>query len=87
MSLFNGSTVEEHNDYRLFVIGHLPTLLYLDDTCVTQAERTQARSYRYLCGLAGAISFFERLGHQSKTRTVENVHLSPKIEIIHFASD
>ena len=38
-SYFNGATVPEYIDYRLYVISHFPKLKILDDTVVSDKER------------------------------------------------
>ncbi|XP_028297648.1 uncharacterized protein LOC114459656 isoform X2 [Gouania willdenowi] len=46
-SYFNGGTLTQYVDYRLYVISQIPRLEILDDTEVVEAERTQARrTYR-----------------------------------------
>ncbi|XP_004364244.2 hypothetical protein CAOG_03405 [Capsaspora owczarzaki ATCC 30864] len=42
-SFFNGGTVEQYNDYRLFVISHFPQLKTLDDTPISDQERASAK--------------------------------------------
>uniref|UniRef100_A0A8C9S436 Uncharacterized protein n=1 Tax=Scleropages formosus TaxID=113540 RepID=A0A8C9S436_SCLFO len=46
-SYFNGGTLTQYIDYRLYVISQIPGLEVLDDTEVLEAERLQAkRTYR-----------------------------------------
>jgi hypothetical protein len=42
-NFFNGGTVEQYEDYRLFVLSRLTQLVVLDSTPVTQQERDQAK--------------------------------------------
>ncbi|EDO41853.1 predicted protein [Nematostella vectensis] len=42
-SYFNGGTYNQYKDYRFYVISHLPNLLVLDDTPITEVEREEAR--------------------------------------------
>lgn len=43
-SYFNGGTLNEHNDYRMYVISKLRHLTMLDDKVVSDEERSQAQS-------------------------------------------
>lgn len=62
-STFNGGTLAEHTDYRLFVIGALPQLVHLDDGVVTDAQRKQAAEvHRHGGGVAGGGQFVEKFG-------------------------
>lgn len=79
MSLLNGCTSYENNDYRMFVIGNFPELKYLDDCLVTADERNQAKSYRYLCGLATALNFIEKFG----LNRIQSTRKRSNIEIFH----
>ncbi|KAG7461911.1 hypothetical protein MATL_G00196140 [Megalops atlanticus] len=46
-SYFNGGTLTQYIDYRLYVISQIPSLEVLDDTEVLEKERVQARkTYR-----------------------------------------
>lgn len=54
-STFNGGTLAEHTDYRLFVIGALPQLVHLDDSAVTEAQRSQAAVNRGCVGGGGVV--------------------------------
>ncbi|XP_063049983.1 leucine-rich repeat-containing protein 72, partial [Engraulis encrasicolus] len=46
-SYFNGGSLTQYLDYRLYVVSHLPGLDVLDDTEVTEEERALARkTYR-----------------------------------------
>ncbi|XP_058125253.1 leucine-rich melanocyte differentiation-associated protein-like [Anopheles ziemanni] len=59
-SSFNGNSSLEHNDYRLFVISLLPQLRHLDDSEVTAAQRTQAKSFKHSYNLnQGPYNIFE----------------------------
>ncbi|KFB35643.1 AGAP007552-PA-like protein [Anopheles sinensis] len=59
-SSFNGNSSLEHNDYRLFVISVLPQLRHLDDSEVTPAQRTQAKSFKHSYNLnQGPYNIFE----------------------------
>lgn len=69
-TLFNGSSPIQHNVYRLYVIEHLPTLLYLDDSVITDEQRAQAKSHRYLNGLVNVFSFINKIG-QTPNKEVE----------------
>lgn len=64
-STFNGGTLAEHTDYRLFVIGALPQLEHLDDGAVTEAQRKQAAEVHHGGGgvdVAGGGQFVEKFG-------------------------
>lgn len=95
MSLFNGASEEEHNDYQLYVITNLPQLQHLDDTAITEAHRVQAKSYRYLCGLSGTVNFFDRISIYNrksvKKRTDENDEIlnvmKKKMDTVCLSSD
>ncbi|XP_062849231.1 leucine-rich melanocyte differentiation-associated protein [Trichomycterus rosablanca] len=46
-SYFNGGSLTQYLDYRLYVISQIPSLLVLDDTEVQEKEQAQARkTYR-----------------------------------------
>uniref|UniRef100_A0AAV2KNU0 Uncharacterized protein n=1 Tax=Knipowitschia caucasica TaxID=637954 RepID=A0AAV2KNU0_KNICA len=46
-SYFNGGSLTQYEDYRLYVISQIPGLEILDDTEVMEKERIQARkTYR-----------------------------------------
>ncbi|KAM9425753.1 leucine-rich melanocyte differentiation-associated protein [Pholidichthys leucotaenia] len=56
-SYFNGGSLTQYTDYRLYVISQIPGLEILDDTEVLEKERTQARkTYR-----------LQQSGHSSRT--------------------
>ncbi|KAK7910237.1 hypothetical protein WMY93_014921 [Mugilogobius chulae] len=60
-SYFNGGSLTQYKDYRLYVISQIPGLEILDDTEVMEKERTQARkTYR-----------LHRLSYSSKRRKEE----------------
>eukprot|EP00117_Sycon_ciliatum_P046445 scpid84116/ scgid33265/ Leucine-rich repeat-containing protein C10orf11 homolog len=42
-SFFNGGSFEQFEDYRMYVVSHLPQLEMLDDKRVTDDERKEAR--------------------------------------------
>uniref|UniRef100_A0A182MTQ8 U2A'/phosphoprotein 32 family A C-terminal domain-containing protein n=1 Tax=Anopheles culicifacies TaxID=139723 RepID=A0A182MTQ8_9DIPT len=66
-SSFNGNSTLEHNDYRLFVISILPQLRYLDDSEVTAAQRTQAKSFKQSYNLnQGPYNIFETVGRRQQ---------------------
>ncbi|XP_031567501.1 leucine-rich melanocyte differentiation-associated protein-like [Actinia tenebrosa] len=44
-SYFNGGTYQQYKDYRFYVISHLPNLLVVDDTAITEEEREEARKF------------------------------------------
>lgn len=73
-TMFNGSTVLEQNDYRMYVIGQLQTLNYLDDILVTETQRAQAKSQQYLIRLTSAFNFMDKFNRNQriirKNRTV-----------------
>ncbi|XP_049297532.1 leucine-rich melanocyte differentiation-associated protein-like isoform X3 [Anopheles funestus] len=71
-SSFNGNSTLEHNDYRLFVISILPQLRYLDDSEVTAAQRTQAKSFKQSYNLnQGPYNIFETVGRRQQPVLVE----------------
>ena len=43
-NFFNGGTLQQYRDYRLYVISRFPKLKLLDSTAVTEEERTSAIS-------------------------------------------
>lgn len=67
---FNGGTILEHLDYRLFVVGALPQLSHLDDAPVTEAQREQAALHRSAYAQhGGPMRFVEKFGATQTTQT------------------
>ncbi|XP_005754204.1 leucine-rich repeat-containing protein 72 [Pundamilia nyererei] len=69
-SYFNGGSLTQHTDYRLYVISQLPGLEILDDTEVLEKERAQARkTYR-----------LQQSGHSSRKRREDSSKKHTRIQ-------
>ncbi|CAI5682308.1 leucine-rich repeat-containing protein 72 [Oreochromis aureus] len=69
-SYFNGGSLTQYIDYRLYVISQLPGLEILDDTEVLEKERAQARkTYR-----------LQQSGHSSRKRKEDSSKKHTRIQ-------
>ncbi|XP_026014683.1 leucine-rich repeat-containing protein 72 [Astatotilapia calliptera] len=69
-SYFNGGSLTQYTDYRLYVISQLPGLEILDDTEVLEKERAQARkTYR-----------LQQSGHSSRKRRKDSSKKHTRIQ-------
>ncbi|XP_037026029.1 leucine-rich melanocyte differentiation-associated protein-like isoform X2 [Bradysia coprophila] len=63
LSAFNGASVLEHYDYRMYVISVLPKLQYLDDSVITEGQRQLANSNKRAYAMSGGpLRFIEKFG-------------------------
>uniref|UniRef100_A0A3B3Y7G9 U2A'/phosphoprotein 32 family A C-terminal domain-containing protein n=1 Tax=Poecilia mexicana TaxID=48701 RepID=A0A3B3Y7G9_9TELE len=60
-SYFNGGSLTQYIDYRLYIISQIPGLEILDDTEVLEKERVQARKTYRLQQSSKRLEFFHRL--------------------------
>lgn len=82
--LFNGRTVFEANDYRMYVIGQMQSLAFLDDQIITAANRIQAKSHRFIHGLASAFHLIG--GGPSKSTSKNRPIPGRKVEVYEYTT-
>jgi hypothetical protein len=75
-SYFNGGSLNEYNDYRLYVISKLPKLKMLDDKEITLNERSQAKA---LYGTTMNSTYQRRLVNKTKVKQNKSIEAVKKV--------